>query len=78
MTALYQEHVSNLQPDSTQFELEVATANATILSLETNVTSLETENLDLSENLSYHSSPLYVDLNTGWNMFGFHYRKEWT
>ena len=74
--AAFEEHVSNLQSDSTQFVLDLSVANATIESLDTHVASLQAENIDLTENLDYHSSALYVDLNQGWNMIGFPLQEE--
>lgn len=72
----YQAHISNLQADSTQFELDLSIANASIESLETDVANLQADNADLSENLTYHSAPLLIDLNQGWNMIGFPLQEE--
>ena len=72
----YEEHVANLQSDSTQFELDLSIANANIESLDTDVANLQADNSDLSENLAYHSAPLYVNLNQGWNMIGFPLQEE--
>lgn len=67
----YELHISNLQADSTQFEADLAQAYSDISGLESDVAGLEADNADLSENLAYHSAPLYVDLAQGWNMIGF-------
>ena len=72
----YEEHISSLQSDSTQFELDLSIVNSTIESLNTNIANLQADNIDLSENLTYHSAPLYVDLAEGWNMIGFPLQEE--
>ena len=72
----YEEHISSLQSDSTQFELDLSIVNSTIESLNTNIANLQADNIDLSENLTYHSAPLYVDLAEGWNMIGFALQEE--
>jgi len=69
--AAYETHVSNLQSDSTQFELDIVSLQSDSLSLEVEVAGLEADKADLTENLTYHSTPLYVDLAQGWNMIGF-------
>ena len=74
--AAYEEHVANLQSDSTQFELEIDFLMTYNESLDTDIANLQAENIDLTENLTYHSTPLYVDLNQGWNMIGFPLQEE--
>ena len=74
--AAYEEHVANLQSDSTQFELEIDFLMTYNESLDTDIANLQAENIDLTENLTYHSTALYVDLNQGWNMIGFPLQEE--
>ena len=60
-----------LQADSTQFEADIASLQSDSLALEVIIAGLEADKADLTENLNYHSAPLYVDLAKGWNMIGF-------
>jgi peptidoglycan hydrolase CwlO-like protein len=63
--------VLSLQADSTQFEADIASLQSDSLALEVVIAGLEADKADLTENLNYHSAPLYVDLAKGWNMIGF-------
>ena len=63
--------VLSLQADSTQFEDDIASLQSDSLALEVVIAGLEADKADLTENLNYHSAPLYVDLAKGWNMIGF-------
>ena len=67
----YEIHIANLQADSTQFSIELTAANENVQSLDSQVSLLSAENTELTENLAYHSAPLNVNLNQGWNMVGF-------
>jgi hypothetical protein len=74
--ALYQAHIISLQTDSLNMILELTAANENIQSLDLQVSALSNENLELTENLAYHSEPISVALNEGWNMIGFSLQEE--
>ena len=60
-----------LQSDSTQLEAEIASLQSDSLDLEIKIDGLEVDKANLTDELNYHSAPLYVDLAQGWNMIGF-------
>ncbi|MDG1849608.1 MAG: hypothetical protein P8I82_03865, partial [Flavobacteriales bacterium] len=63
--------IIDLQSDSTQFEADIASLQSDSLALEVEIAGLEADKQNLTDNLNYHSTPLYVDLAQGWNMIGF-------